>query len=106
MKDIDFKMQERFHRREEEKRTAHLNREFEEFEKMQAAKSAAVYASMQDLCIKEPKIIAKITLLGAIKIVITDEQKGSFIKPTPEQIKNLKEMLCIDVELLEEKEDD
>lgn len=104
MKNLDFKMQERFHRREEEERTARLNREFEEFEKMQAAKSAAVYASMQDLCIKEPKIIAKITLLGTIKFVITDEAKEDFIKPTPEQIKNLKEMLCIDVELLEEED--
>lgn len=55
-----------------------------------------------DLVIKPPKPIAKITLCGCIHLTLTDEVKGSFIKPTPEQIKNLKEMLCIDVELLEE----
>lgn len=52
-----------------------------------------------------PKPIAKITLCGCIHLTLTDEVKGSFIKPTPEQIKNLKEMLCIDIELLEEEED-
>lgn len=52
---------------------------------------------------KPPKPIAKITAFGCIRLTITDETEG-FIKPTPEQIKNLKEMLCIDVELLEEEE--
>ena len=55
------------------------------------------------LVIKPPKPIAKITLCGCIHFTITDDIQ-SFIKPTPEQIKNLKEMLCIDVELLEEEE--
>lgn len=55
-----------------------------------------------DLVIKPPKPIAKITALGCIHLTITDETED-FIKPTPEQIKNLKEMLCIDVELLEEE---
>ena len=55
------------------------------------------------LVIKQPKPIAKITLCGCITLNLTDEAKG-FIKPTPEQIKNLKEMLCIDVELLEDKD--
>lgn len=52
-----------------------------------------------------PKEIATIKICGAIAIHITEDTEG-FTKPTPEQIKNLKEMLCIDVELLEEKEDD
>ena len=55
------------------------------------------------LVFKPPKPIAKITLCGCIHFTITDDIQ-SFIKPTPEQIKNLKEMLCIDVELLEEEE--
>lgn len=56
------------------------------------------------LVFKPPKPIAKITLCGFIHFTITDDIQ-SFIKPTPEQIKNLKEMLCIDIELLEEEED-
>ena len=52
---------------------------------------------------RQPKPIAKIKLCGCLLATITDEAKG-FIKPTPEQIKNLKEMLCIDVELLEDKD--
>ena len=49
-----------------------------------------------------PKEIATIKICGALDIHITEDTVG-FIKPTPEQIKNLKEMLCIDVELLEEE---
>lgn len=52
---------------------------------------------------KVPKPVAKINLCGCLEVTITDTAKG-FIKPTPEQIKNLKEMLCIDVELLEEEQ--
>lgn len=50
-----------------------------------------------------PKEIAKIKICGALEIHITEDTVG-FIKPTPEQIKNLKEMLCIDVELLEDED--
>lgn len=53
--------------------------------------------------IRIPKEIATIKICGALAIHITEDTKG-FIKPTPEQIKNLKEMLCIDVELLEEND--
>lgn len=52
--------------------------------------------------IRYPKEIAIIKICGATEIHITEDTVG-FIKPTPEQIKNLKEMLCIDVELLEEE---
>ena len=47
-----------------------------------------------------PKPIARVKICGAIVLTVTDFTKG-FIKPTPEQIKNLKELFCIDVELLE-----
>lgn len=47
-----------------------------------------------------PKPIARVRICGAIVLTITDKTEG-FIKPTPEQIKNLKELFCIDVELLE-----
>ena len=46
-----------------------------------------------------PKVIARVTLCGGIIIEINDTM--TFIKPTPEQIKNLKETFCIDVELLD-----
>ena len=47
---------------------------------------------------KTPKIIAKITVCGALTITITDSM--NWIPPTEQQIKNLKEMFCIDVEIL------
>ena len=45
------------------------------------------------------KVIAKITLCGAFEIPVYDYMDWN--PPTPEQIKNLKEMLNIDVELME-----
>ena len=45
-----------------------------------------------------PKVIAKITICGALVIEIREEMNWN--PPTPEQIKNLKEMLNIDVELM------
>lgn len=45
------------------------------------------------------KTIAKITLCGAFTIPINEG--ADFTPPTEEQRKNLKEMLCIDVEILE-----
>ena len=47
-----------------------------------------------------PQTVAHITLCGAVHFHINDSM--GFIKPTPEQIKNLKEKFCIDVELVEE----
>ena len=46
-----------------------------------------------------PKTIARITLCGALHFDILDNM--NFTKPTEEQIKNLRDMLCIDVELFE-----
>lgn len=45
-----------------------------------------------------PKAIAKITLCGAFEMPVYDYMDWN--PPTPEQIKNLKEMLNIDVELM------
>ena len=49
--------------------------------------------------LRAPKQVAKITICGALTFFITDTME--FTKPTPEQIKNLHDMLCIDVELLD-----
>lgn len=50
-----------------------------------------------------PKVIAKITLCGVFEMAVYDYMNWN--PPTPEQIKNLKEMLNIDVELIGEKND-
>ena len=49
-----------------------------------------------------PKTIARIKLCGAITFDITDYMHWK--KPTEEQIKNLHDMLCIDVEIFEDGE--
>jgi hypothetical protein len=54
------------------------------------------------LTITVPKDIARIKLCGAITFTITDQME--FTKPTPQQIKNLKECFNIEVELLDEYE--
>ena len=46
-----------------------------------------------------PKMIASITLCGAVHFNI--DETMDFKKPTPEQIKNLRETFCIDVELFD-----
>ena len=53
------------------------------------------------MCIRVPKTVARVTLCGALTFNIDDTMK--FTKPTPEQIKNLKETFCIDVKLFEEE---
>lgn len=47
-----------------------------------------------------PKVIAQITLCGAFEIPVYDYMNWN--APTSEQIKNLKELLNIDVELIGE----
>lgn len=50
-----------------------------------------------------PKTIARIKLCGgAMTFTVTD--CISWKKPTEEQIKNLHDMLCIDIEILEDGE--
>lgn len=53
--------------------------------------------------IRIKKVIAKITLCGVFEMAVYDYMNWN--PPTPEQIKNLKEMLNIDVELIGEKND-
>ena len=50
--------------------------------------------------VRIPKVIATITLCGAFVMEINEEMNWN--PPTKEQIKNLKEMLNIDVRLIEE----
>ncbi len=51
-----------------------------------------------------PKVIAKIAFCGVFTMSIYDYMDWN--PPTPEQIKNLKEMLNIDVELIGEDDDE
>ena len=54
--------------------------------------------------VRIPKSIARITLCGAIYIEIDDDI--DFVFPTEEQRRNLKEMLCIEVEDLRQNHGD
>ena len=49
------------------------------------------------------KVIAKISLCGALTVNVTEDMDWN--PPTPEQIKNLKETFNIDVRLTEDKDD-
>lgn len=49
-----------------------------------------------------PKTIARIKLCGVMVFDVTDMMPWK--KPTEEQIKNLHDMLCVDVEILEDGE--
>lgn len=50
--------------------------------------------------IRNPKIIAKIKLCGGA-ITINVDEIMTWKKPTDEQIKNLHDLFCIDVEILD-----
>ena len=50
------------------------------------------------------KVVAKITLCGVFEMAVYDYMNWN--PPTPEQIKNLKEMLNIDVKLIGEDDDE
>ena len=50
-----------------------------------------------------PKVIAKITFCGVFEMTVYDYMNWN--PPTPEQIKNLKEMLNIDVKLIGEDDE-
>ena len=54
------------------------------------------------LPIKPPKQVARITICGSFHLDIFDNIE--FIRPTEEQIKNLHDILCIDVKLFDEEE--
>lgn len=57
---------------------------------------------VNSICI--PKTIARVTICGALIVAITEDMNWN--PPTPEQIKNLKEMLNIDVKLIGEDDDE
>lgn len=46
-----------------------------------------------------PNQIAEITICGSLHIAVMNDQ--DFIRPAEEQIKNLHDMLCIDVKLFD-----
>lgn len=52
--------------------------------------------------LNNPKLLAQIKLCGAIMINVDDTMP--WIKPTAEQIKNLHDLFCIDVEILDRGE--
>ena len=57
---------------------------------------------MPEVVASSPKTIARIKLCGAMVFNVTDMMPWE--KPTEEQIKNLHDMLCIDIEILEDGE--
>ena len=58
----------------------------------------------EELKIEDIKKIAEITICGVICISVNEcDGHTDFIVPTPEQRKNLKEMLCIDVKVFDEE---
>ncbi len=52
----------------------------------------------ETMVIRKPKDVAKITICGSLCLTVTDMM--NWTPPTEEQRKNLKEMFCIDVEIL------
>lgn len=52
------------------------------------------------------KVIARIKICGVIQYTVTNLQAPNFVRPTPEQIKNLHDMFGIDVELFDEESED
>ena len=57
------------------------------------------------LSIKFPKIIGEIKVCGSLRISIFEDDEN-FIPPTKEQIRNLHDMLCIDVVMFDEESED
>ncbi len=77
-------------------------RAFEHSQKSQSPKTSCDIPMPEVVTIHSPKTIARIKLCGAMVFNVTDMM--SWNKPTEEQIKNLHDMLCIDVEILEDGE--
>ena len=59
---------------------------------------------LEKLTIKVPKVIGEIKVCGFLHIAVMDDQ--DFSRPTKEQIKNLHNMLCIDVVMFDEESED
>ena len=58
-----------------------------------------LFASEKIATIRATKVIAEIKVCGALTLTVTEFM--DFKKPTEEQIKNLRDTLCIDVKILE-----
>ena len=76
-------------------------RAFEHSQKSQLPKTSCDIP-MPEVVASSPKIIARIKLCGAMVFNVTVMMPWE--KPTEEQIKNLHDMLCIDIEILEDGE--
>lgn len=55
------------------------------------------------LTVRAPQPVAKISICDAVTFTITDIME--FTRPTEEQIKNLRDTFCINVELIDKKGD-
>ena len=78
-------------------------RAFEHSQKSQLPKTSCDIPMPEVVEIYKPKTIARIKLCGGVMTFDVTECM-SWKKPTEEQIKNLHDMLCIDVEILEDGE--
>lgn len=70
-------------------------------DKMTVLLENSLYPGITHSPILSNKTIATITICGCIHFDIKNDM--NFIKPTPEQIKNLHDLFCIDVKLNEEE---
>ena len=68
----------------------------------QLSKTSCSISMPEIATIYNPKVIARIKLCGAVTINI--DETIAWEKPTDEQIKNLHDLFCIDVEILDSGE--
>lgn len=71
---------------------------FENFQKSKLSKTSCNIPLSEVATVRLPKQIARISLCGAVSFTIDDTM--TWKKPTDEQIKNLHDLFCIDVEVL------
>lgn len=74
-------------------------RAFEYLQKSKLSKTSCNIPMPEVAIIHTPKLIAKIKLCGGAFTVNVDETMA-WKRPTDEQIKNLHDLLCVDVEML------
>ena len=67
----------------------------------QLPKTSCSISMLESATIYNPKVIARIKLCGGAVTINVDETMA-WEKPTDEQIKNLHDLFCIDVEILDE----
>ena len=69
----------------------------------QLLKTSCSISMLESATIYNPKVIARIKLCGGAVTINVDETMA-WEKPTDEQIKNLHDFFCIDVEILDSGE--